>query len=140
MKPNILFITCHDLGRHLGCYGHSTVHSPALDALAGQGVKFENSFGTAPQCSPSRSSIVTGRYPHATDAEQLHWPLPGHHVTLAEELRSAGYWCAAVGKWHLGEEIKDPVAYLGGSPARVSADPVRCTFHGWNHIRTRALH
>jgi arylsulfatase A-like enzyme len=104
MKPNILFITCHDLGQHLGCYGHSTVHSPALDALAGQGVQFENSFGTAPQCSPSRSSLHTGRYPHAVGMMGLlnrGWELNPGEKHVAQRLREAGYDTALVGFQHL---------------------------------------
>jgi len=64
-KPDIIFITCHDLGKHIGCYGQETVNSPNIDRLAGEGIKFRNSFCTAPHCSPSRASIITGRYPHS---------------------------------------------------------------------------
>ena len=64
-RPHIVLITCHDLGRHLGCYGVPTVHSPHLDALAAQGAPCTGVFCAAPQCSPSRATIATGRYPHS---------------------------------------------------------------------------
>lgn len=62
-RPNILIITTHDTGRHLGCYGVPTIHTPNIDALAGEGVLFTNMFGTSPVCSPSRGSLMTGQYP-----------------------------------------------------------------------------
>ncbi|HHY98026.1 MAG TPA: sulfatase-like hydrolase/transferase, partial [Firmicutes bacterium] len=60
--PNILMIITHDTGRHLGCYGRK-VDTPNLDRLAGEGARFDSYFCPAPQCSPSRGSILTGRYP-----------------------------------------------------------------------------
>ena len=64
---------------------------------------FTNAFLTTSSCSPSRCSILTGRYPHATGGHQLHLPLPGSQVTMAERLKAGGYYTAAAGKWHLGQ-------------------------------------
>lgn len=105
-RANVLFLTCHDLGRHLGCYGQATVRSPALDALAESGVRFERAFCTAPQCSPSRASLHTGRYPHTTGVMGLahppfDWSLPSHERHLAAILRDHGYSTALVGMQHL---------------------------------------
>jgi len=77
------------------------------DSKASQGMRFDRAFLTASSCSPSRSSMITGRYPHSTGAQQLHWPLPPDQVTFVELLKKAGYWTAAAGKWHLGNAVKD---------------------------------
>ena len=61
--PNILFMTSHDTGDWLRCYGHRTVHTPHLDALAAEGCRFANSFCASPVCTPSRGAMMTGRYP-----------------------------------------------------------------------------
>src|SRR3954469_19189029 len=106
MRPNILFFTCHDLGRHLGCYDYRTAHSPALDGLAASGVRFANAFCTAPQCSPSRASLHTGRYPHAAGVLGLAhhpygWRLNPTDQHLAHRLRAAGYSTTLIGMQHL---------------------------------------
>ena len=107
-RPNVVLIIADDLAwDDSGTYGNPKVGTPNLDRLAREGMKFTRAFVTISSCSPSRSSMITGRYPHSTDAEQLHWPLPPEQVTFVEKLKAAGYWTAASGKWHLGEAIKN---------------------------------
>jgi len=101
--PNILWLIADDLGdRDMGCYGHPTIRTENLDKLAGQGMRFTNAFVTISSCSPSRASVFTGRYPHATGAEDLHVPLPEDQVILPSYLAELGYYTANVGKLHLG--------------------------------------
>lgn len=102
---NILLITCHDLGRFLGCYGVTTVQTPHLDRLAADGVQFTNAFCTAPQCSPSRAALYTGRYPHSNGVMGLThadfaWDLHPAEQHLAQYLRRAGYATSLVGIIH----------------------------------------
>lgn len=107
-EPNIVLIIADDLAwDDCGAYGNPLVPTPNIDRLATGGMRFRNAFLTASSCSPSRCSIITGRYPHNTDAEELHWPLPAEQKTFVEALRSAGYWTAAAGKWHLGDAVRD---------------------------------
>ncbi len=89
-----------------GAFGNPKVRTPNIDRLAREGMRFDRAFVTASSCSPSRSSLITGRYPHNTDAEELHWPLPPEQVTFVEKLKASGYWTAAAGKWHLGNAAK----------------------------------
>jgi N-sulfoglucosamine sulfohydrolase len=104
-KPNIILITCHDIGRHLGCYGVETVNTPCIDKFASQSVLFKNSFCTAPQCSPSRASIYTGRYPHNNGVMGLThfnfaWDLKPGEKHLNNYLKDAGYQTALIGIQH----------------------------------------
>lgn len=62
-KPNIVFITTHDTGRHFGCYDVPTVHTAHIDRLAAEGVLLESFFCTSPVCSPSRGAMMTGLWP-----------------------------------------------------------------------------
>ena len=106
--PNIILIIADDMNwDDSGIYGHPHIRTPNLDKMAKDGIYFTSAYLTTNSCSPSRSSIITGRYPHNTGAEQLHWALPGKSVTFVEKLKAAGYYTAAAGKWHLGEEVKD---------------------------------
>jgi N-sulfoglucosamine sulfohydrolase len=107
-RPNIVLIVADDVSwNDIGAYGHPTIKTPRLDRMAEGGIRFDNAYLTASSCSPSRSSIITGRYPHNTGAEQLHWALPGSQVTFTEKLMEAGYWTGMAGKWHLGDEVRD---------------------------------
>jgi arylsulfatase A len=120
-KPlNFVVILIDDLGwRDLGCYGSTFYQTPNIDRLAGQGARFTDFYAAAPNCSPTRASILTGKYPARLDltnylvglkkkegspvlpAEFKHY-LPLEEPTIAEALKPAGYTSAIVGKWHLG--------------------------------------
>ena len=103
-QPNFVFILADDIGwDDLGCYGHPLVKSPNIDRMAQQGLKFDNFYLTTSSCSPSRTSIISGRYPHNTGAAELHTPLPGDILTFPQLLKNSGYYTAQAGKWHMGE-------------------------------------
>lgn len=107
-RPNLVLIIADDISwNDLGAYGHPTIKTPVLDQMAKDGMLFNHAYLTASSCSPSRSSILTGRYPHNTGAEQLHWALPAEQTTFSEKLMEAGYWTAMAGKWHLGDEVRE---------------------------------
>ncbi|MFY0626964.1 MAG: sulfatase [Reichenbachiella sp.] len=107
-RPNIVFIIADDVNwNDLGVYGNTSVKSPNIDQLANDGMRFTQAFLTTSSCSPSRTSIVSGLYPHNTDAEQLGWPLPAEKKTFVEQLKNAGYWTGLAGKYHMGNEVYD---------------------------------
>lgn len=115
---NLILIDCHDLGQHLGSYGRTTVTSPHLDALAAKGVRFANSFCTAPQCSPSRASLYAGRYPHANGMLGLahspfNWRMYPGEVHLARYLLEAGFATAQIGVQHVTAQTEKAVRELG---------------------------
>lgn len=100
-RPNIVVIMTDDLGfSDIGCYG-SEIETPHLDALAAGGVRFSQFYNTA-KCHSSRVSLLTGQYCIAAGDTALT-----HAVTSAEVLRSAGYFTAMTGKWHLKQEPTD---------------------------------
>lgn len=104
-RPNFIVFIADDMAcDDCGAFGHAGVRTPNLDRLARAGMVFDNAFLTCSSCSPSRCSILTGRYPHATGAHQLHSPLPAGQITFVDVLRRAGYFTAAAGKWHLGND------------------------------------
>ncbi len=104
-RPNIVLLIADDLGPgDIGAVGHPTIQTPNLDRLIADGVYFQRAFATSSSCSPSRASIFTGRWPHATGAEDLHVPLPTAQRILPEMLRDAGYYTMHAGKLHLGDK------------------------------------
>lgn len=106
IRPNVILFIADDLNHDdCGFCGHPTIRTPHLDRLASESLRFDRAFVTAASCSPSRASLLTGKYPHSTGAEELHWPLPPQR-TLAQALRQAGYYTAAAGKWHLGDPAR----------------------------------
>lgn len=124
-KPNILFILADDLGpAQMGCYGSTFYETPNIDRLADTGARFTDAYAAAPVCSPTRASIMTGKYParlHLTDFiaggafpyakyRQPEWQkyLPLAEVTIAEVLKTYGYITASFGKWHLSITKKPP--------------------------------
>ncbi len=117
-RPNFVVMIADDVSpEDHGCYGHPHIRTPYLDALAADGLRFTRAFLTISSCSPSRASILTGRYPHNTGAGELHQALPAEQVMISKVLREAGYYTAAAGKWHLGNSAKgqfDRVAEGGG--------------------------
>jgi len=106
-RPNVIFIIGDDISwDDFGCYGNSGIHTPNVDRLAADGIRFTSTFLTTSSCSPSRCSIITGRYPHNTGAPELHQPLPLDQLPFPLRLKQNGYWCGQAGKWHMGEDAK----------------------------------
>lgn len=149
--PNVVFFLVDDLGwADVGSFGSSFYETPNIDALAEEAVKFTNAYAACHVCSPTRSSILTGKYParnNMTDWIQgrrdfafqqylnvrTGQHLPYEEVTLAEKLKSHGYATAAIGKWHLGSipsgpdahgfDFHVPQAWPGGAPNRTFHAP-----------------
>jgi len=106
-KPNIILFITHDQGQFLGCYDTpqtpNSLHTPNLDKLAKNGIRFTNYFCTAPQCSPSRGSIQTSLYPHQNGLMglvNLGWTLPPHNKTMPMYLKESGYSTHLLGLQH----------------------------------------
>lgn len=121
--PNVILILVDDLGwTDTRCYGSTFYETPNIDLLAAKGIRFTNAYSACTVCSPSRASILTGKYParlHLTDWIKGHerpfaklsppeWRqyLPLEETTLAEVMKAQRYATAMIGKWHLGDDVK----------------------------------
>jgi arylsulfatase A-like enzyme len=101
--PNIVVLVADDLGwRDTGVYGNRFIRTPNIDRLARSGLVVRLAFGTSPQCSPSRISMLTGKYAHATRTEDLHTPLPEGARILPSYLKDQGYFTGSMLKTHYG--------------------------------------
>lgn len=102
-RPNVILFIADDVSwNDYGCYGNTSARTPNIDQLARNGLRFDRAYLTASSCSPSRSSIVTGRYPHNNGkAAELHKPISGHLPWFPELLRASGYYTALSGKHHM---------------------------------------
>jgi arylsulfatase A-like enzyme len=121
-RPNIIVILADDLGyADLGSFGCKDIPTPHIDSLAKRGVRFTNSYVSAPYCSPTRAGLLTGRYQQRFGHEFNAHPtkrfleaggdpenqgLPLTETTVADRLKQAGYSTGVVGKWHLGDRTK----------------------------------
>lgn len=100
-RPNFVFLLADDhAGYVLGCDGNRQAETPNLDRLASQSVRFARHYCNSPICTPSRQSILTGQYPHASGVTLLSTPLAEDRPTIARQLRKAGYQTAVFGKMH----------------------------------------
>jgi arylsulfatase A-like enzyme len=112
LRPNIIFILADDMGHgDLGCYGGKLIHTPRLDQLAAEGMRFTHHYAGSPVCSPSRCTFITGRDTgHAPIRGNVLWepsgemPLPAGIPTVPGLLKQAGYATMMIGKWGLGGE------------------------------------
>ncbi|WP_276270843.1 sulfatase [Haloarcula litorea] len=118
--PNVLWI-CTDQQRWdtLGCYGAAHIDTPHLDALASDGVRFERTYCQSPVCTPSRASMLTGRYPRTTGCRQNGQPMPRDEPLVTSRLATSGYRCGLAGKLHLSPtNPEDETDATAREPAR----------------------
>ncbi|HAF59208.1 MAG TPA: N-acetylgalactosamine 6-sulfate sulfatase [Opitutae bacterium] len=119
-KPNILFIMLDDLGKEwISCYGAEDIETPNIDALAAGGMKFNNAY-SMPQCTPSRATLLTGKYPFRNGYVN-HWDVPRwgigyfdwkhkENTTFARLMKDLGYATFAAGKWQINDFRIEPLA------------------------------
>lgn len=110
-KPNVLWITCEDMGPHLGCYGDTYSNTPALDRLAARGMRYLYAWSNAPVCAPARSTIISGMYPPSIGSEHMRsrTRLPEPMKMYPCYLREAGYYCTNNSKQDYNLELTGKV-------------------------------
>ncbi|MEM0925047.1 MAG: sulfatase [Planctomycetota bacterium] len=107
--PNIVVVLFDDIRWDaLSCAGHPHLETPNIDALANEGIYFENMFCTTSLCSPSRASILSGLYAHAHGVTNNFTDYPADLDSFPRRLQEAGYETAYLGKWHMGEKSDEP--------------------------------
>ena len=117
-RPNVLLVVADQHTAGAVGFEDDTYRTPHVDALAREGTRFSRCYCTHPQCSPSRSSLVTGLYPHQTGVQALpNWPSsdvyaldPDSH-SVGSEFRDAGYDTGWFGRWDLGEDNAGPLGF-----------------------------
>ncbi len=133
---NIIFILGDDHSSGvLGAYGNTIIRTPNLDRMAKRGILFENAFVSSPLCSPSRQSILTGKYPHSTGVSILKSSFPEREVTIADYLAPLGFKTAIIGKNHFNNDFnhgfdvkierKDYEKHLVSNPPQKLPDAVK---------------
>lgn len=133
---NVVFIIGDDHSAEvIGAYGNKVVRTPSLDRMASKGVMFTRAYVNSPVCSPSRQSILTGRYPHATGVSLLESSFPEEQITIADHLAPKGIKTALIGKSHFNNtldhgfqtkiEKKDYLNYIQEFPTRPLPDSVQ---------------
>lgn len=120
----------------LGCYGNAHIQTPHLDSLAETGMRFTTAFAQHPQCVPSRSSLITGRYPHVNGSTSNYVAMAHEERTLPDYLQAHGYYTAAIGKVHLFDE-KEHASYRytmlsgGQTSNRSGPEMLRSDYANW---------
>jgi arylsulfatase A-like enzyme len=143
-QPNILLILIDDMGwKDISCMGSEFYETPNIDRLAQEGMTFTSGYASCPVCSPTRASLLTGKYPARVgvtnwiggdtkgkliDAPYV-WELPLEEVSIAKALKDAGYATWHVGKWHLGKEPFWPDKH--GFDVNVGGCHMGCPHHGY---------
>lgn len=111
--PNIVFFFCDDLGyADIGVYGHPYAKTPALDKLSTEGTRFEQHYVTGVTCNPSRTGLMTGRFP-ARAAKYASFHGFGDWVSITELLKERGYTTGHFGKWHIGPKDTEVAGMYG---------------------------
>lgn len=117
-RPNFLLFVGDDLGwRDVGAYGNRFIRTPNVDRLAQSGLRVKLAFGTSPQCSPSRISMLTGKYPHTTRTEDLHTQLFESERILPSLLQARGYFTGHMAKTHYGPNAERQFQWYAPSTA-----------------------
>jgi arylsulfatase A-like enzyme len=132
IPPNILFIISDDhSAAYLGCYGDPHIRTPHLDRLAASGIRFDRAYVVSPQCSPSRTALMSGRTPHAVGGSRLHATYRPELPGVVDALQSRGYFTGAFRKVHLGAAFEKRFDHYGGLAEFFGKSPASRPFFLW---------